>query len=83
MRAPRCFQGPLIVLPYLAILGFLRGPVLLLRLLGLRFFTPLLPQVGAQRQAFRLSLFFFLFWCILAQSLGFCIASDFDYLLIY
>ena len=27
--------------------------------------------------------FFFLFWSILARSLGFCIASDFDYLLIY
>ena len=23
------------------------------------------------------------FWCILARSLGFCIASDLDYLLIY
>ena len=50
-----CFQGALIVLPCPAILGFLRGLVLQLRLLGLRF---LLPQVGAQRQAFRL--FFFL-----------------------
>ena len=53
---------------------------LLLRLLGLRFFNPPFPQVGAQLQAFRLSLFF---WHILARSLGFCIASDFDYLLIY
>ena len=25
MWAPRCFQGPLIVLPCLAILGFLQG----------------------------------------------------------
>ena len=70
------------MLPCLAILGFLRGLALLLCLLGLRPLTLLLPQVGAQRQAFRLSVFFF-FWCILAQSLGFCIASDFDYLLIY
>ena len=31
----------------------------------------------------RLSFFFFFFWCILARSLGFCIASNFDYLLIY
>ena len=83
MRAPRCFQGPLIVLPFLAILEFLRGLALLLSLLGLRLLTPLLPQVGAQRQVFRLSVFFFFFFCILAQSLGFCIASDFDYLLIY
>ena len=53
---------------------------------GVLFFTPLLSQDGAQRQAFRLSFslfFFFLFWCILARSLGFYIASDFDYLLIY
>ena len=85
MRAPRCFQGPLIVLPCLEILRFLRGLVLLLLLLGLlllghRLLTPLLPKVGAQRQAFRLSFFF---WCILARSLGFCIAYDLDYLLIY
>ena len=77
------FSGALIVLPCLAILGFLRGLALLLRLLGLCLLTPLLPQVGAQRQAFRLSLFFFFFGCILVQSLGFCIASDLDYLLIY
>ena len=35
------------------------GVVLLLRLLGLRFLTPLLSQVGAQRQAFRFCFFFF------------------------
>ena len=79
--APRCFQGPLILLPCLVILGFLQGLVPLLRLLGLCFFTPLLPQAEAQRQAFRL--FFFFFWCILARSLGFCIAHVFYYLLIY
>ena len=60
MRAPRCFQGPLIVLPCLAILGFHRGLALMLRLLGLRLLAPLLPQVGAQSQAFRLCFFFFL-----------------------
>ena len=43
MQVPRCF---LIVLPYLVILGFLRGLVLLLRLLGLRLLTPPLPQAG-------------------------------------
>ena len=48
------FLGPLIMLSCLAILGFLRGLVLLLCLLGLRLLTPLLPQVGAQCQAFRL-----------------------------
>ena len=87
MRAPRCFKGPLIVLPCLAILRFLWGLALLLRLLRLSLLTPLLPQVKAQRQAFRLSLsfffFFFFFLPILARSLGFCIASDLDYLLIY
>ena len=78
------FSRALIVLPCLVVLEFLRGLVLLLRLLGLRFLTPLLLQAGAQRQAFRLSIFlFFLFWCILARSLGFCIASDFDYFFIY
>ena len=36
--------------------------ILLLRLLGLRFLNPLLPQAGAQRQAFRIFfLSFFLF----------------------
>ena len=62
--------------------GFLQGLALLLRLLGPRLLTPPLSQAGAQRQPFRLSLFLF-FWRILARSLGFCIASDFDYLLIY
>ena len=64
MRTPRCFQGPLIVLPCLAILGFLRGLALLLRLLGLRLLTPLLPQVGAQCQVFKLSPFSFFFFCV-------------------
>ena len=59
MQVPRCFQGPLIVLPCLAILGFLRGLVLLLHLLGLRLLTPPHPQVGAQHQAFRFFFFFF------------------------
>ena len=59
MQAPRCFQGPLIVLPCRAILRFLRGLVLLLRLLRLRLLTPSLPQAGAQRQA--LGSFFFFF----------------------
>ena len=59
------------------------GLVLLLHLLGLRFLTPLLPQAEAQRQAFRLSLSTFFFCYILARSLGFCISSNFDYLLIY
>ena len=58
MRAPRCFQGPLIVLPCLVILGFLRGLALLHCLLGLCLLTPLLPKVGARSQASRL--FFFL-----------------------
>ena len=49
----------LIVLPYLVILGFLRGLVLLIILLGLRLLTHPLPQAGAQRLAFRQSLFFF------------------------
>ena len=61
--APRCFQGPLIVLPYLAILEFLRGLALLLRLLGLRLLTPLLLQIEAQRKAFRLFFFFGESWC--------------------
>ena len=78
MQVPRHF---LIVLPCLVILGFLRGLVLLVRLLGLRLLTPPLPQTGAQRLAFRLCLFFF--WGILARSLGFCIDSYFDYFLIY
>ena len=43
MRASRCFQGPLIMLPCLEILGFLRGLALFLRLLGLHLLTPLLP----------------------------------------
>ena len=46
MQAPRCFQGPLIVLPCLAILEFLQGLVLLLCLLGLRLLTHSLPQDG-------------------------------------
>ena len=79
MRAPMCFQGALIVLTCLVILGFLRRLALLLHLLGICLLTPLLPQVGAQRQAFRL----LFFWCILAQSLGFYIAYDIDFLLIY
>ena len=79
MQVLRCF---LIVLPCLVILGFLRGLVFLLCLLGLCLLTPPLPQAKAQRQAFRL-FFFFFFLRILARSLGFCIASDFDYLLIY
>ena len=41
---------------------FLWGLSLLPRLLGLRLLTPLLPQVGARRQASRLSLFFFSFF---------------------
>ena len=56
MQVPRCF---LIVFPYLVILGFLQGLVLLLCLLGLRLLTPPLPQAGPQRLAFRHSLFFF------------------------
>ena len=80
MRAPGCFQGPLIVIPCLAILGFLRGLALLLSLLGLSLLTPLLSQVGAQRQAFRLSLFFLLYHGVEPR---FCIASDLDFLLIY
>ena len=50
--------------------------------LRLRLLTPLLSQVGAQHQAFRL-FFFFFFWCTLARRLGFCIAFDLDFLLIY
>ena len=57
MRAPRCFQGPLIVLPCLVIFGFLQRLALLPCLLGLRLLSPLLPQVEARRQASRL--FFF------------------------
>ena len=72
MRAPRCFQGPLIVLPCLAILEFLRGLALLFHLLGLRLLIPLLPQVGDQRPDFRLSLFFFFFfWVYPGAELGF------------
>ena len=56
MQVPRCF---LIVLPYLMILGFLQGLVLLLRLLGLCLLTPPLPQAGPQRLVFRHSLFYF------------------------
>ena len=82
IRAPRCFKGPLIVLPCLAILGFLRGLALLLLLLGLRLLTPLLSQVEAQRQAFRL-FFFFFFLVYPGMEPTFCIASDLDYLLIY
>ena len=81
MRAPGCFQGPLIVIPCLAILGFLRGLALLLSLLGLSLLTPLLSQVGAQRQAFRL--FFFFFFLYHGVEPRFCIASDLDFLLIY
>ena len=73
------FSRPLIMLLCLAILRFLRGLALLLRLLGLCLLTPLLSRVEAQRQAFRI----FFFWRILARSLGFCIASDFIFLLIY
>ena len=53
MRASRCYLGPLIVLPFLVIFGFLRGLVLLPHLLGLRLLTPLLPQVEVRRQASR------------------------------
>ena len=82
MRVPRCFQGPLIVLPCLAILGFLRGLAFLPRLLGLRLLTPLLPQVGARRQASR----FFFFFNLAVSWRGawvFCISFDLDSLLIY
>ena len=78
MQVPRCLQGLLIVLSCLAILGFLRGLVLLFFQPGLRLLIPL-PHAEAQCQAFRL----FFFWRMLARSLGFCIAFDFDYLLIY
>ena len=56
-------------------LEFLQGLALLLRLLGLRLLTPLLPQVRAQRQAFRLFFFFFfVFWRGACQdsSINFC-----------
>ena len=53
MRALRCYLGPLIMLPYLVIFGFLRGLVLLLCLLGLCLLTPLLPQAEVRRQASR------------------------------
>ena len=53
MRAPRCFRGPLIVLPCLVILWFL-WRLALLPCLGLRLFTPLLPRVEARLQAPRL-----------------------------
>ena len=50
MWAPRCFRGPLIVLPYLMILGILWWSALLPRPLGLRLLTPLLSQVVARLQ---------------------------------
>ena len=83
MRAPRCFQGPLIVLPCLAILGFLPGLALLLCLQGLCLLTPLLPQVGARRQASRLFIFFFNLAVSWHGAWVFCIASGLDSLLIY
>ena len=54
------FSGALDRAPLPGDSRFLRGLALLLRLLGLRLLTPLLLQVGAQRQAFRLFFFFFL-----------------------
>ena len=53
MGAPRCFRGPLIVLPYLVIFRFFRRPALLPRQLGFRLLTLLLPQVEARLQALR------------------------------
>ena len=85
MRAPWCFQGPLIVLQCLAILGFLRGLTLLPRLLRLHLLTTLLPQVGARRQSSSLFFFFFFFNLVVSWpgAWVFCIASDLDFLLIY
>ena len=45
---PRCFRGPLIVLPCLVIFGFFWRPALLPRPLGFRLLTLLFPQVEAR-----------------------------------
>ena len=53
MGAPRCFWGPLIVLPCLVIFEFFRRPALLSLPLGFRLLTLLLSQVEARLQALR------------------------------
>ena len=53
MGAPRCFRGPLIMLPYLVIFGFFRKLALLPRSLVFRLLTLLLLQVEVGLQALR------------------------------
>ena len=79
-RAPRCFLGPMVVLPCLLIFGFLRRLALFPCLLGLRLLTPLLPQVGARPQAPRL---FILTLLYPSAEPGIFVFSNLDFSLIH